>query len=159
MNPQLRKAAPLILVALLASLLFIIRRCKDERPTKAKTTVTNNNTKQKNESVIDRDKGFDRRISYLEYSNHAKCRMQCRKISQVEIEEIMQDGKINYNKSDIQNSRCPRYAVEGVTADNQEVRIVFAQCNEKTVVVTVIDLEREWSCSCPGDDKKYDNKN
>ena len=159
MNPQLRKAAPLILVALLASLLFIVRRCKDERPTKAKKTVTNNKTQGKNESVIDRDKGFDRRISYLEYSNHAKCRMQCRKISQAEIEEIMQDGKINYNKSDIQNTRCPRYAVEGVTADNQEVRIVFAQCDEKTVVVTVIDLDSEWSCSCPGDDKKYDNKN
>ena len=164
MNPQLRKAAPLILVALLASLLFIVRRCKDERPIKAKTTVTNNNTKQKNEPVIDRDKGFDRRISYLEYSNHAKCRMRCRKISQAEIEEIMQNGEINYNKSDIQSrsqsgSRCPRYAVEGITDDNQEVRIVFAQCNEKTVVVTVIDLDREWSCSCPGDDKKYDNKN
>ena len=157
MNPQLRKAAPLILVALLASLLFIIRRCKDDQPTKQKTTTTN--SRGTNGSAIDREKGFDRRISYLEYSNHAKCRMQCRKISQAEIEEIMQNGKINYNKSDIQNSRCPRYAVEGVTADNQEVRIVFAQCNEKTTVVTVIDLDREWSCDCPGDDKKYDNKN
>jgi len=159
MNPQLRKAAPLILVALLASLLFIVRRCKDERPTKAKTTVTNNRTPGKSEGVIDRNKGFDRRISYLEYSNHAKCRMECRKISQAEIEEIMQNGKVNYNKSDIQNSKCPRYAVEGVTADSQEVRIVFAQCNEKTVIVTVIDLDREWNCSCPGDDKKYDNRN
>ena len=159
MNPQLRKAIPLILVALLASLLFIIRRCKDEQPKKTKATVTNNKTQEKNGSAIDRDKGFDRRISYLEYSNHAKCRMECRKISQAEIEEIMQNGKVNYNKSDIQNSRCPRYAVEGVTADNQEVRIVFAQCNEKTTVVTVIDLDREWSCSCPGDDKKFDNKN
>jgi hypothetical protein len=159
MNPQIRKAAPLILVALLAVLLFAVRRCKDGRTAQTKTTVTNTNTKQKNETAIDRNKGFDRRISYLEFSNHAKCRMQCRKISQAEIEEIMQNGKINYNKSDIQNTRCPRYAVEGVTSDNQEVRIVFAQCDEKTTVVTVIDLEKEWSCSCPGDDKKYDNKN
>ena len=157
MNPQLRKAAPLILVALLALLVFVIRRCKDEQPIRQKTTTTN--SKGTNGSVVDRDKEFDRRISYLEYSNHAKCRMQCRKISQAEIEGIMQNGKINYNKSDIHNARCPRYAVEGVTADNQEVRIVFAQCDKKTTVVTVIDLDREWSCSCPGDDKKYDNKN
>ena len=151
MNAQFRKAAPLILVAILAVLLFVARRCKNEQTTRSKTNVSN--TKRSTDAV-DRDKDFDRRISYIEYSNHAKCRMQCRKISQAEVEEIMQDGKINYNKSDLQNTRCPRYAVEGVTADDQEVRIVFAQCNEKTTVVTVIDLDTEWSCSCPGDDKK-----
>ena len=63
----------------------------------------------------------------------------------------MQDGKINYKKSDLKNVRCPRYALEGNTTDGQQVRIVYAQCNEKTVVVTVIDLEKEWSCDCPGD--------
>lgn len=158
MNAQFKKAAPLILVALLAVLLFAARRCNNEQSSTSKTNVPKTNTKR-NTDAIDRDKGFDRRISYLEYSNHAKCRMQCRKISQVEVEEIMQKGKINYNKSDIQSrspsgARCPRYAVEGVTADDQEVRIIFAQCNEMTTVVTVVDLDREWSCSCPGDDKK-----
>ena len=152
MNPQVKKAAPVILVFALAALVFIIRQCKDERD------ITGS-TKSKNATTTDRDRGFDRRISYIHYSNHAKCRMECRKISQSEVEEIMRDGKINYNKSDLQNARCPRYAVEGVTTDNQKVRIVFAQCNEKTEVVTAIDLDTEWSCSCPGDDKKFDNKN
>jgi hypothetical protein len=158
MNPQLRKAVPLILVVTLGILLFVVRLCKHELSTKPRTSVTNNknaNTK----SAIDRNNGFDRRTSYLEYSNHAKCRMQCRKISQAEVEEIMQDGKINYNKSDLQNARCPRYAVEGITIDDQKVRIVFAQCNDKTEVVTVIDLDTDWTCHCPGDDKKYDNQN
>src|SRR5688500_12944958 len=132
MNFQFRKAVPLMLVALLALLVFVIRQFKDERTTRAKVTTANSN--EKKGAVIDRDKGFDRRISYLEYSNHAKCRMQCRKISPAEVEEVMQDGKINYNKSDIQNARCPRYAVEGITSDKQEVRIVFAQCNKKTTV-------------------------
>jgi len=152
MNPQVKKAAPVILVFALAALVFIIRQCKDERD-------LTGSTKSKNTTTTDRDRGFDRRISYIHYSNHAKCRMGCRKISQAEVEEIMRDGKINYNKSDLQNARCPRYAVEGVTTDNQKVRIVFAQCNEKTEVVTAIDLDTEWSCSCPGDDKKFDNKN
>ena len=158
MNAQLKKAAPIILVAILGVLLFVVRQCKHETTNKPATTVTNKSTRN-DQGTIDRDKGFDRRISYLEYSNHAKCRMQCRRISQAEVEEIMQDGKINYNKSDLQNARCPRYAVEGVTRDDQKVRIVFAQCNEKTEVVTVIDLDTEWSCNCPGDDKKFDNKN
>ena len=152
MNPQVKKAAPVILVFALVALVFIIRQYKDERG-------TNDNTKSKSTTKTNRERGFDRRTSYLEYSKHAKCRMECRRISQAEVEEIMQDGKINYNKSDLQNARCPRYAVEGITGDNQKTRIVFAQCNDKTTVVTVIDLYTEWSCDCPGDDKKYDNKN
>ena len=155
----MKKAAPLVLILILAAALLIIRNCKEsDRPEPGKKTTTNNSRNDNNQAV-NRDIGFDRRISFLEYSNHAKCRMQCRKISQAEVEEIMQDGKINYNKSDLKNARCPRFAVEGVTKDDQRVRIVYAQCNEKTEVVTVIDLETDWSCSCPGDDKKYDNKN
>ena len=159
MNPQLKKIFPIILILALAGLTFVIRQCKDRRPVAAKPVEKVVRPKTSDDAVVDRDKGFDRRVSYLEYSKHAKCRMQCRKITEAEVEEVMLEGKINYNKSDIQNARCPRYAVEGVTMDDQKVRIVFAQCNEKTTVVTVIDLETEWTCHCPGDDKKYDNKN
>lgn len=158
MNPQLKKIFPIVLIFVLAGLTFAIRQCNDKQTTKPKTTVPIE-TKKNESGVVDRNKGFDRRISYLEYSNHAKCRMKCRKISEQEVEQIMRDGKINYRKSDVQNAQCPRYAVEGVTTDDQKVRIVFAQCNEKSVVVTVVDLDTEWSCDCPGDDKKYDNKN
>src|SRR6187397_2092180 len=112
MNAKLKKAAPIIIVAALAALLFVVRQCKHEPTTRSQSTVTNKDT-QKDQGTINRDKGFDRRITYLEYSKHAKCRMECRRISQLEVEEIMQDGKINYNKSDLQNARCPRYAIEG----------------------------------------------
>ena len=153
----MKKAAPYILMLLMAVAVLVIKRCKSNNttnnndPKKERTTTTSNE--------VNRNKGFDRRVSYLEYSSHAKCRMDCRHITQKEVEEIMQDGKINYNKSDLQNARCPRYALEGVTKDNQRVRIVFAQCDEKSEVVTVIDLETEWECHCPGDDKNYDNRN
>jgi hypothetical protein len=156
----MKKAAPYILLLLMALLIIVIKKYRDRNQPEPKRNVTSNDNRKKEPGgPVDRDRGFDRRISYLEYSNHAKCRMQCRKISQAEVEEIMQEGKINYNKSDLQNARCPRYAVEGVTDDRQEVRIVFAQCNKKTEVVTVIDLDRDWTCHCPGDDKKYDNRN
>lgn len=156
---NMKKAAPLILILILAAVLLVIRNCQSaKQPEIRKKTTTTDTRRKENEAAVNRDLGFDRRINFLEYSSHAKCRMQCRKISQAEVEEIMQDGKINYNKSDLQNARCPRYAVEGITQDNQRVRIVYAQCNDKTEVVTVIDLNTDWTCHCPGDDKKFENR-
>lgn len=149
---------PIIIVIVLGAVLLLIKQCQQRNNPSPKPKVTNNDKPKDPAAKIDRDRGFDRRTSYLEYSQHAKCRMQCRHISQAEVEEIMRDGTINYNKSDIQNARCPRYAVEGVTKDDQRVRIVYAQCNEKTEVVTVIDLGTDWECDCPGDDDKYKNK-
>lgn len=155
-----KKWAPYILILLMLVAFVLIRQFKKANDPVPKPKVTNtDNPKDPAGNPTDRDRGFDRRTTYLEYSKHASCRMQCRKISKTEVEEIMRDGKINYNKSDIQNARCPRYAVEGITRDNQRVRIVFAQCNEKTVVVTVIDLETDFACDCPGDDDKYKNRN
>ncbi len=158
MNPGLKKAAPLILVLLLGALLFILKKCSAGRDPVPNPSVKTDD-KRDPASNPDRDRGFDRRVSYLQYSKHAKCRMDCRHITQAEVEDVMRNGKINYNKSDIQNARCPRYALEAVTKDNQDVRIIFAQCNESTTVVTVIDLDNNWTCDCPGDDRKYENKN
>lgn len=152
------KWAPIILIVVLGAALLIIKQCQKKNSPAPKPKVTNNDKPKDPAAKVDRDRGFDRRVSYLEYSKHAKCRMECRHITQVEVEETMQSGEINYNKSDLENARCPRYAVEGITKDNQRVRIVYAQCNDKTEVVTVIDLGTEWSCDCPGDDDKYKNK-
>ncbi len=146
-----------LLIALGAAVISL-QACKNNT---GPGSVTKTSDKQENSSrgKIDRNRGFDRRTSFLEYSHHARCRMECRHISQAEVEDVMRNGKINYYKSDLQNDRCPRYALEGITQDGQRVRIIFAQCNEKTEVVTVIDLETEWKCDCPGDDLKYKNRN
>ncbi len=77
--------------------------------------------------------------------------MDCRHIDEREVEEIMLTGTINYRKSEPAGRPCPTYALEGLTHDNQHVRIVFAQCDHKTKVVTTIDLDQEWQCHCPGD--------
>lgn len=130
------KAAPYILLIVLAVITFILMKRKEDRSPGA---------------AINRDHGFDRRISLIEYTKHAKCRMQCRHISQDEVQEMMRDGKINYHKSDVNDKPCPTYTLEGVTKDDQRVRIVFAQCDRKSKIVTVIDLDKEWQCDCPGD--------
>lgn len=92
--------------------------------------------------------GINRNARSLRYSRHARCRMACRQISESEILDILRNGRINYAKSDLRGKPDPKYAVEGLTGDGQEVRIVFANSPHGLVVVTVIDLEKEWKCHC-----------
>lgn len=151
-----KKWLPLVLVVLLGLVLLLVRRCSNDHTA---NTDTGKKTRTKDPaSTVDRNRGFDRRTSFLEYTRHADCRMECRRITKTEVEGIMRDGRINYNKSNVQAKPCPEYALEGETADGQRVRIVFAQCDFKTKVVTAIDLGTDWECSCPGDDKKHQNK-
>lgn len=152
----MKKWIPYVLIGLMALAIFLLRNCSNRKDPAPKPKTDNPKPPSDNPN---RERGFDRRTGFLEYSKHAKCRMDCRKITQSEVEEIMKEGKINYRKSELKNSRCPTYALEGLTSDRQEVRIVFAQCNEKTVVVTVIDLETDFECHCPGDEDKYKNRN
>jgi hypothetical protein len=147
-----RKWLPLIMIVVLALLVLAIKKWQNDRNPSHQPKTDRDRTEKNTGKTVNRDRGFDRRTSYLKYSNHAKCRMECRRISPAEVEEIMEDGKINYNKSDLQNKRCPRYALEGTTRDDQRVRIVYAQCNESTTVVTVIDLDTDWTCDCRGND-------
>lgn len=151
-----KKWIPYLVILALAIILFFVKRSRQDDTTKPRTTTD----KKDNAGTVNRNRGFDRRVSYIEYTEHAKCRMQCRKITQAEVEEIMKEGKINYAKTDVNDRPCPTYALEGITHDNQRVRIVFAQCDFKTKVVTSIDLNTDWECHCPGDDgSSKKNKN
>lgn len=146
-----KKLLVYLLIFSLGLTLFFVKRCQDTNSDKP--VIDNRKT------TVNRNRGFDRRKSYLEYTQHANCRMKCRKISKSEVEEIMESGKINYAKSNVRANPCPSYALEGVTSDNQKVRIVFGQCDTKTKVITVIDLQTDWTCDCPGDDEKFKNQN
>ena len=78
-----------------------------------------------------------------------RCRMACRHIDESEVEQILQEGKINYTKSELDGADCKKkYAVEGLTRDKQKVRIIFAPCSDEVTVVTVIDIGKEWPCDC-----------
>ena len=90
-------------------------------------------------------------LSYqkLELTKHGACRMECRNISEAEIKDLLKTGKINYSKSEVRDKPCGTYAVEGTTKDGQNVRIVIADCDTISRVVTAIDLGLEKdSCAC-----------
>jgi hypothetical protein len=91
----------------------------------------------------------------LEYSKHAACRMECRHITETEIREILGtgkktgSGKVNYDKSDVHDKPYPTYAVEGTTTNGKNLRIVIADADTISKVVTTIDLGMEKdSCDC-----------
>lgn len=90
---------------------------------------------------------IDRTPDKLIFTKHARCRMECRHIDESEVKEILEDGVINYKKVE-EDSRGKSYPLEGLTHDKQHVRIVFAPKRNDLVVVTVIDLERDWPCDC-----------
>ncbi|MFZ4770126.1 MAG: DUF4258 domain-containing protein [Ferruginibacter sp.] len=91
--------------------------------------------------------GFDRNIRNIIYSKHARCRMGCRQIDESEVKEILMDGKLNADKIE-SSSKGVSYPLEGVTHDGQRVRIVFAPKEDTLIVVTVIDLDKEYTCDC-----------
>ena len=93
------------------------------------------------------DTGFNRNIHKIFYSKHARCRMDCRHIDESEVMEILQTGKLNEDKIE-EDNRGKTYPLEGVTHDRQHVRVVFAPKQDELVVVTVIDLDKEWECNC-----------
>ena len=91
---------------------------------------------------------FDRSLTPLVLTKHARCRMECRHIDESEIKEILERGRVNYSKSEPDGKPDPKYAVEGMTHDGQQVRVIFAPSKRGMVVITVIDLKEEWKCAC-----------
>jgi hypothetical protein len=134
------KILSFVLIGVLAVAVLLLKRCKGPDDDVTQVALKTASAGQQ--------RGLNRDINLLYYSKHARCRMECRHISQKEVEAIFQEGRINYKKSDLQGA-APAYAVEGITMDGQKVRIVFAPKKTQTTVVTVIDLENEWNCpSC-----------
>lgn len=88
------------------------------------------------------------RHSRLQYTRHARCRMDCRQVTEQEVAEILAEGTINMDKSDPNDKPCPTYALEGHSDEGQHLRVVFAPCGDVTRVITCIDLDKDWSCDC-----------
>jgi hypothetical protein len=141
----MKKLAPYLLLIVLALFVFITNSCKystkESNPSKQEKTVVAPNIRQPNE--------LNRHPSRINYSKHAKCRMACRHIDAAEIKDILENGTINYKKSELDGEDCrKKYAVEGYSKDNQHLRIIFAPCADEITVVTCIDIGTEWACDC-----------
>lgn len=150
----MKRVLPILLLVMMAFATFAIRRCNNEE-----ATISNKNRKETTKARRERapsgrtrsnesEAKFNRNGKDLYFTKHAKCRMKCRHITQQEVKEILSEGTINYNKSNLKDPKGPTYALEGNTDDGQHVRIIFAPKQTRLTVVTVIDLENEYECNC-----------
>jgi hypothetical protein len=89
-----------------------------------------------------------RDANHLILTSHAKCRMNCRHITKEEIKEILKDGRLNKAKSGIGSKGDSTFALEGYSLENQHIRVVVAPESDGLVIITCIDLERDWPCNC-----------
>jgi hypothetical protein len=136
-----KKVFPYLLLVVLAIALFTLKNC-NKSPTKTTTS-----------SEVKEQRGLNKNPSHINYSKHAKCRMDCRHIDESEVKDIIANGKINYKKSDLQKDDChKRYAVEGYSKDKQHLRIIVVPCADEVTIVTCIDIGAEWECHCEGDE-------
>jgi curli biogenesis system outer membrane secretion channel CsgG len=146
---NIKKSLPVIFLVVLAIIALALKRCNQPSGQHSQSTRREErnipvNKPEENGKVVP----FDRRTSELFFTKHAKCRMKCRQISQQEVKDILLNGKVNYNKSDLNDPKGPTYAIEGFTNDQQHVRIIFAPKQTHLTVVTVIDLDVEHLCNC-----------
>jgi len=116
---------------------------------------TNNNYSGERKSVMPPKMSDYYDVSAIRYkgkklilTKHARCRMGCREIDAFEVNEILTHGRINQRKSQPGASPCPKYAIEGESRDGQTVRAVIADCDRNVKLVTVIDLDNDYKCSC-----------
>ncbi|GAB2816505.1 DUF4258 domain-containing protein [Ferruginibacter profundus] len=145
---MLKKYLPFVFLIAAAGLLYYV---KNHQRGKTISTTTNTEPHVTIPSTIttknNTDLPFNRHSGHLIYTKHARCRMECRHIDETEVQEILDNGILNNNKIE-ESDKGKSYPLEGVTHDKQHVRIVFAPKQENLVVVTVIDLDKDWYCDC-----------
>ena len=73
--------------------------------------------------------------------------MGCRHFDLAEVKDVLANGQWIPERTRT-DGRCPSHAIEGTTRDGQRARMVFAACDTKTRLVTAIDLDTDWNCTC-----------
>lgn len=137
------KSTRYFILLLLAAVLFF----KFVKTQKGTTDFSNPKTENKNQDNTTHQNVIPLN-AHLIFTKHAKCRMECRHIDESEIQEIICYGSVNQRKSNSSDTPCPTYAIEGTSHDNQQLRIVFAKCDDAIKVVTCIDLKNDYTCDC-----------
>jgi hypothetical protein len=145
---MLKKYFSFIILVAAAALLWYVKthqrgKIRESVPVEDHTTIPVQVNKVDTEDQLP----FNRKAGHLIYTKHARCRMDCRHIDESEVMEILGNGTLNSNKIEA-SEKGKSYPLEGVTHDKQHVRIVFAPKKENLVVVTVIDLDKDWYCDC-----------
>lgn len=84
----------------------------------------------------------------IAYTDHARCRMDCRNVNRHDITQALAHGRLEPDRSR-DDGRCPSHALRWHDDDpSRDLRVVFAACDDVTLVVTAIDLDHDHRCHC-----------
>jgi hypothetical protein len=149
----MKKLIPYLLLVLLFVIALGVRQCRNSEELGDDNSSASNSAPRPKKATEDNRSNLDVfRDPESEYffTKHARCRMECRKITQKEVKEIVRKADVNYNKSELDAAQGPKYAVEGYTSkDRQHIRVIVAPKQRHLSIVTVIDLDKDWECpSC-----------
>ena len=84
------------------------------------------------------------------FSEHAKCILQCKQISEEEVKEVLKTGEVNFSESDTHGVPCPSYAIEG-TSHNKKLRVLLTifEKDSTAEITTAINMEAgKDTCRC-----------
>lgn len=145
----MKKLIPYLLLAVLFVIALGVRQCRNNNESEPDDYSVSTPKSKKEDSRSNLDAFRDPESEYF-FTKHARCRMECRKITQKEVKEIVRKAEVNYNKSELDAAQGPKYAVEGYTSkDRQHIRVIVAPKQRHLSIVTVIDLDKDWECpSC-----------
>jgi len=145
----MKKAIPYLLLAVLFVIAFFVKQYRDQvsvAQDQSPKTEARKSTKSSADTRNSLDVFRDTDAEYF-FTKHARCRMDCRSITQKEVKEIVRKADVNYNKSDLNAAQGPKYALEGYTSrDRQHIRVIVAPKQKHLSIVTVIDLDKDWEC-------------
>ena len=144
----MKKLIPYLVLLVLFVVAFYVKQYREQGITPPDVQVANEvNSSSDSRNHLNTFRDPDAEFFF---TKHARCRMECRRITQKEVKEIVRKADVNYRKSDLQAADGPTYALEGYTAkDRQHIRIIVAPKQRHISIVTVIDLDKDWECpSC-----------
>jgi len=148
---KVKKATSYLVLLVLLLVAFLVLKYRESQQEAGEPTHQQETRKGKTNSRSESNLGFfrDAEAEYY-FTKHARCRMDCRQITQKEVKEIVRKAEVNYNKSELDAPKGPTYALEGYTSkDRQHVRIIVSPKQKHLSIVTVIDLDKDWECpSC-----------
>ena len=75
--------------------------------------------------------------------------MACRNISEQNVMNILKNGDVNFEESNVRNTPRPYYAMEGAIAGDKIIRVIVTTIDSIAEIETAIALEvQKDSCDC-----------
>ena len=84
----------------------------------------------------------------LRISPLGACQVKCLNISEETIKDLMANGNVNFSESQVHNSECPVYAVEGDGFPEGELKAFFKKCDSLTILASVSYIDKSNRCAC-----------